>query len=92
MALKEAFFHRIASLRASTDAGWTYSPFIPYDSLLVGGRGHGRVVRDKAVCIEPERRQVVLTTGHRVPYDAPPADTWRWAGSPRDGGGRGRSR
>ncbi|MFE1996262.1 NAD(P)/FAD-dependent oxidoreductase [Streptomyces parvulus] len=64
--LKEAFFHRIASLRASTDPDWTRSPFIPYDSLLV----NGRVVRNKAVRIEPEHRRVVLTTGHTVAYDA----------------------
>ncbi|AWE48427.1 NAD(P)/FAD-dependent oxidoreductase [Streptomyces nigra] len=63
--LKEAFFHRVASLRASADADWTYAPFIPYDSLLA----HGRVVRNKAVRIDTEERRVVLATGHRVPYD-----------------------
>ncbi|MFF4243439.1 NAD(P)/FAD-dependent oxidoreductase [Streptomyces sp. NPDC001822] len=63
--LKEAFFHRIASLRASADENWTYAPFIPYDSLLA----NGRVVRNKAVGIATAERQVVLATGHRVPYD-----------------------
>ncbi|KUL70584.1 MULTISPECIES: NAD(P)/FAD-dependent oxidoreductase [unclassified Streptomyces] len=63
--LKEAFFHRVASLRASADTNWTYAPFIPYDSLLA----NGRVVRNKAVRIDTEERQVVLATGHRVPYD-----------------------
>jgi NADH dehydrogenase FAD-containing subunit len=63
--LKEAFFHRIASLRASANADWTHAPFIPYDSLL----GNGRVVRNKAVGIEVDRQHVVLATGHRMPYD-----------------------
>ncbi|MFI9729451.1 NAD(P)/FAD-dependent oxidoreductase [Streptomyces sp. NPDC052092] len=63
--LKEVFFHRVASLRASVDTGWTHSPFIPYDSLL----GNGRVVRNKAVRIEPEHRRVVLATGQTVSYD-----------------------
>ncbi|MGW2709336.1 NAD(P)/FAD-dependent oxidoreductase [Streptomyces sp. NPDC001356] len=64
--LKEAFFHRVASLRAGADAEWTYAPFIPYDSLLA----RGRVVRNKAVGIATAEREVVLATGHRVPYDA----------------------
>ncbi|MGV9239826.1 FAD-dependent oxidoreductase, partial [Streptomyces nigra] len=63
--LKEAFFHRVASLRASADADWTHAPFIPYDSLLT----HGRVVRNKAVGIDVEQRRLILATGHRVPYD-----------------------
>lgn len=63
--LKEAFFHRVASLRAGADADWTFAPFIPYDSLLV----NGRVVRNKAVGVEAEQRRIVLATGHRVPYD-----------------------
>jgi NADH dehydrogenase FAD-containing subunit len=63
--LKEVFFHRIASLRASANAEWTHAPFIPYDSLLT----NGRVVMNKAVGIEVDSRHVVLTTGHRVPYD-----------------------
>ncbi|MFD7389492.1 NAD(P)/FAD-dependent oxidoreductase [Streptomyces sp. NPDC059852] len=63
--LKEAFFHRVASLRAGADPDWTFAPFIPYDSLLV----NGRVVRNKAVGVEVEQRRIVLATGHRVPYD-----------------------
>ncbi|MFB8754438.1 NAD(P)/FAD-dependent oxidoreductase [Streptomyces nigra] len=63
--LKESFFHRVASLRASADADWTYAPFIPYDSLLA----NGRVVRNKAVGIDVELRRILLATGHRVPYD-----------------------
>ncbi|MGV9349623.1 NAD(P)/FAD-dependent oxidoreductase [Streptomyces spiralis] len=63
--LKEVFFHRVASLRASVDEQWTYAPFIPYDSLLA----NGRVVHDKAVGIATAERQVLLATGRRVPYD-----------------------
>ncbi|MCF3963340.1 NAD(P)/FAD-dependent oxidoreductase [Streptomyces fuscigenes] len=63
--LKETFFHRIASLRASADADWTYAPFIPYDALLE----HGRVLRDKAVGIETAERRVVLASGGIAPYD-----------------------
>ncbi|MFI5998477.1 NAD(P)/FAD-dependent oxidoreductase [Streptomyces sp. NPDC051362] len=63
--LKEAFFHRIASLRASADEDWTYSPFIEYDSLLA----NGRIIQNKAVNVSTADRHVVLATGHRVPYD-----------------------
>jgi NADH dehydrogenase FAD-containing subunit len=63
--LKEVFFHRVASLRASADASWTYSPFVPYDSLLA----NGRVLLNKAVGIRTAEREVVLATGDRVPYD-----------------------
>ncbi|GAA3746072.1 NAD(P)/FAD-dependent oxidoreductase [Streptomyces tremellae] len=63
--LKEAFFHRVASLRASSDDTWTYAPFIPYDGLLA----RGRVLRDKAVGIRTAERQVLLASGGVVPYD-----------------------
>jgi NADH dehydrogenase FAD-containing subunit len=63
--LKEAFFHRIAALRASSDDEWTYAPFIPYDSLLT----HGRVVHDKAIGIRTAERQVLLASGAVAPYD-----------------------
>ncbi|MBJ6630479.1 NAD(P)/FAD-dependent oxidoreductase [Streptomyces sp. I5] len=62
--MKEAFFHRVASLRASADKDWTSVPFIPYDSLLT----HGRVLMNKAVRIDTAQRRVVLGTGHQVPY------------------------
>lgn len=62
---KEVFFHRIASLRASVDGGWTDAPFIPYDRLLE----HGTVVLGKAVTIDTGERRVVLATGERLPYD-----------------------
>jgi NADH dehydrogenase FAD-containing subunit len=63
--LKEAFFHRIAALRASSDDEWTYAPFIPYDSLLT----NGRVVHDKAIGIRTAERQVLLASGAVTPYD-----------------------
>jgi apoptosis-inducing factor 2 len=62
---KEAFFHRIAALRASADSAWTHAPFVPYDRLLK----NGRVVQGKAVGIDPGERQVVLATGERYGYD-----------------------
>ncbi|MGP4046031.1 NAD(P)/FAD-dependent oxidoreductase [Streptomyces sp. 2A115] len=62
---KDVFFHRIASLRASTHSDWTRTPFIPYDRLL----GNGRVVMGKAVRVEARERHVVLATGERLPYD-----------------------
>jgi NADH dehydrogenase FAD-containing subunit len=63
--LKEAFFHRVASLRASADGEWTYAPFISYDGLL----SNGRVVRDKAVGIRTTQREVQLASGGVVPYE-----------------------
>lgn len=63
--LKEVFFHRIASLRASADEEWTRAPFIPYDQLL----SNGRVLLNKVVGIRSERREVVLATGEVLPYD-----------------------
>lgn len=63
--LKESFFHRIASLRASAHESWTYSPFIPYDALLA----HGRVVFDKAIGIDTAQRQVALASGRQLLYD-----------------------
>ncbi|KIF77233.1 oxidoreductase [Streptomyces sp. 150FB] len=62
---KEAFFHRIASLRASVDDAWTHAPFVPYDKLL----DHGKVLLAKAVAIRPAERDVVLATGEHLPYD-----------------------
>jgi NADH dehydrogenase FAD-containing subunit len=62
---KEVFFHRIASLRAGVHPDWTATPFIPYDRLL----RHGQVAVGKAIRIDTARRQVVLATGERLPYD-----------------------
>jgi NADH dehydrogenase FAD-containing subunit len=63
--LKEGFFHRIASLRASSDPEWTHAPFLPYDGLL----DRGQVVFNKAVRIMTEEKEVVLANGEWVPYD-----------------------
>jgi apoptosis-inducing factor 2 len=63
--LKETFFHRVASLRASAHESWTYSPFIPYDALLT----NGGVVFNKAVGIDTAQRLVALSTGEHLPYD-----------------------
>ncbi|WP_329458618.1 NAD(P)/FAD-dependent oxidoreductase [Streptomyces sp. NBC_01497] len=63
--LKEAFFHRIASLRASSDSAWTYAPFLSYDALLA----RGRVLRDKALGVRTAEREVVLASGGVVTYD-----------------------
>jgi NADH dehydrogenase FAD-containing subunit len=62
---KEIFFHRIASLRAGVRPEWTVTPFIPYDRLL----RNGRVAVGKAVRVDTAKRQVVLATGERLPYD-----------------------
>ncbi|WP_030894070.1 NAD(P)/FAD-dependent oxidoreductase [Streptomyces sp. NRRL S-474] len=62
---KEAFFHRVASLRAGVRPEWTHTPFIPYDRLL----HHGRVIAGKVLRIDTAERQVVLATGERLPYD-----------------------
>ncbi|MFF2523414.1 NAD(P)/FAD-dependent oxidoreductase [Streptomyces liangshanensis] len=63
--LKEVFFHRIASLRASTDPAWTHAPFIPYDRLL----DRGQVLLNKVVGIRTAEREVVLATGDVLAYD-----------------------
>ncbi|MBV2353837.1 FAD-dependent oxidoreductase [Streptomyces sp. J2-1] len=63
---KDAFFHRVASLRASVDPDWTTAPFFPYDRLLA----RGRVLRDKATGIDTGDRLVLLRSGMRLPYDA----------------------
>jgi NADH dehydrogenase FAD-containing subunit len=63
--LKEVFFHRIASLRASADGAWTHAPFIPYDHLL----DRGQVLLNKVVGIRTAERVVTLATGDVLPYD-----------------------
>ena len=62
---KEAFFHRIASLRASVRKDWTEAPFISYGNLLK----NGRVVRDTVTGLDPGPREVLLESGQRLGYD-----------------------
>ena len=74
---KDAFMHNIAALRALVDPSWLPRIFFPYAGLLT----NGRVVRDRAVKVEPNRvvtasgeeivaDYVVLATGSRYPFPA----------------------
>jgi len=74
---KDAFMHNIAALRALVDPSWLPRIFLPYDRLLT----QGRVVRDRAVEVDPHRvvtasgreisaDYVVLATGSRYPFPA----------------------
>ncbi len=60
---KDAFMHNVAALRALVDPSWLPRIFLPYDGLLA----HGRVVRDRAVTVEPGR--VVTASGEEIPAD-----------------------
>src|SRR6202163_2590925 len=74
---RDAFMHNIAALRALVDPSWLPRIFLPYDRLLA----NGRVVRDRAVVVDPHRvvtasgqeifaDYVVLATGSRYPFPA----------------------
>jgi NADH dehydrogenase FAD-containing subunit len=74
---KDAFMHNIAALRALVDPSWLPRIFLPYGALLA----HGRVVRDRAVVVDPHRvvtasgeeisaDYIVLATGSRYPFPA----------------------
>jgi apoptosis-inducing factor 2 len=74
---KDAFMHNIAALRALVDPSWLPRIFLPYAGLL----SNGRVVRDRAVLVDPHRvvtasgeeiaaDYVVLATGSRYPFPA----------------------
>jgi apoptosis-inducing factor 2 len=74
---KDAFMHNIAALRALVDPSWLPRIFLPYDGLL----RNGRVVRERAVTVDPHRvltasgeeisaDYVVLATGSRYPFPA----------------------
>jgi NADH dehydrogenase FAD-containing subunit len=74
---KDAFMHNIAALRALVDPSWLPKIFLPYAGLLT----NGRVVRDRALAVEPHRvvtasgeeisaEYVVLATGSRYPFPA----------------------
>jgi apoptosis-inducing factor 2 len=74
---KDAFMHNIAALRALVDPSWLPRIYLPYGGLLA----NGRVVRDRAVVVDPHRvvtasgaeisaDYVVLATGSRYPFPA----------------------
>jgi NADH dehydrogenase FAD-containing subunit len=74
---KDAFMHNIAALRALVDPTWLPRIFLPYAGLLA----NGRVVRDRAVVVDPHRvltasgqeisaDYVVLASGSRYPFPA----------------------
>src|SRR4030088_598868 len=74
---KDAFMHNIAALRALVDPSWLPRIFLPYGGLLT----NGRVVRDRAVVVDPHRvvtasgeeisaDYVVLATGSKYPFPA----------------------
>src|SRR5580700_8595363 len=60
---KDAFMHNIAALRALVDPSWLPRIFLPYGGLL----SNGRVVRDRAVLVDPGR--VVTASGEEVAAD-----------------------
>jgi NADH dehydrogenase FAD-containing subunit len=74
---KDAFMHNIAALRALVDPSWLSRIFLPYTHLLT----KGRVVRDRAIVVDPHRvltpsgeeisaDYVVPATGSRYPFPA----------------------
>jgi apoptosis-inducing factor 2 len=74
---KDAFMHNIAALRALVDPSWLPRIFLPYAGLLA----NGRVVRDRAVTVDPHRvvtasgeeiaaDYIVLATGSKYPFPA----------------------
>jgi NADH dehydrogenase FAD-containing subunit len=74
---RDAFMHNIAALRALVDPTWLPRIFFPYDGLL----RNGRVVRDRAVTVDPHRvvtgsgeeiaaDYIVLASGSRYPFPA----------------------
>ncbi|MFF2021621.1 FAD-dependent oxidoreductase [Streptomyces sp. NPDC058171] len=74
---KDAFLHNVGALRAAVDADFAPRIFLPYDKLLK----RGRIVRDRAVRVEPGRvalasgttldaDYLVLATGSGYPFPA----------------------
>jgi NADH dehydrogenase FAD-containing subunit len=74
---RDAFMHNIAALRALVDPSWLPRIFFGYEGLLA----NGRVVRDRAVLVDPHRvvtaageeidaDYVVLATGSSYPFPA----------------------
>ena len=60
---KDAFMHNIAALRALVDPTWLPKIYLPYGGLL----SNGRVVRDRAVVVDPHR--VVTASGEVLSAD-----------------------
>src|ERR1700721_1570369 len=60
---KDAFMHNIAALRALVDPSWLPRIFLPYTGLLT----NGRVLRDRALLVEPHR--VVTAAGEEISAD-----------------------
>ncbi|WP_405863750.1 FAD-dependent oxidoreductase [Streptomyces sp. NBC_00005] len=60
---RDAFFHAVGALRATVDPEFLPRVFFPYDRLL----SRGRVIRDRAVAVEPGR--VTLASGKALPAD-----------------------
>jgi NADH dehydrogenase FAD-containing subunit len=60
---RDKFMHNIAALRALVDPSWLPRIFFPYAGLLE----NGRVVRDRAVLVEPGR--VVTASGDEISAD-----------------------
>src|SRR6202051_1014557 len=60
---KDAFMHNIAALRALVDPSWLPRIFFPYAGLL----SNGRVVRDRAVVVDPHR--VLTASGEEIAAD-----------------------
>ena len=60
---KDAFMHNVAALRALVDPSWLPRIFLPYAGLLA----NGRVVRDRAVRVEPGL--VVTASGEEISAD-----------------------
>jgi apoptosis-inducing factor 2 len=60
---RDEFMHNIAALRALVDPSWLPRIFLPYGGLLA----NGRVVRDRAVLVEPGR--VVTASGEKISAD-----------------------
>lgn len=60
---KDTFVHNVGALRALVEPTFLPRIFLPYDHLLA----HGRVVRDRAVQVEPHR--VVLASGDVIAAD-----------------------
>ncbi|WCB96853.1 ribonucleotide reductase large subunit [Baekduia alba] len=74
---RDTFVHNVAALRSVVDPGWAERLFLSYEGLL----SRGRVLRDRAVLVEPgrielasgeplEAEYIVLATGSTYPFPA----------------------
>jgi NADH dehydrogenase FAD-containing subunit len=64
---KDAFMHNIAALRALVDPSWLPRIFLPYAGLLT----NGRVVRDRAVVVDPHRVVTACSPLRQAPPTEP---------------------